>query len=105
MKINIKVLVTQLLEEYMDARSCDAVLMCAVYHQINPRINSITFTYFWKQISLGELPSPESISRARRKIQEECEHLQGANHGKRQAHGETIRYEINSNDEQALMQL
>lgn len=73
-------LIKKLLEEKEDRRNSDKKLMWAVWHKLGYATLSMSFTDFINP----NCPTPESITRARRKIQEEYPELQATDEVERE---------------------
>lgn len=71
----IEPIVKELLELYPKTRDDDFYLIGSVYYTIAPEIKSKSFLDIIKNHSFYGLPSFESITRARRKVQAENEEL------------------------------
>jgi len=91
--------VKAVLANYPETRDSDAKRMMEIYED-----ESSVYDLFIK-IHEKKLPSTESISRARRKIQEENIDLRGNRHGDRQQRADHVRTHIKYNGNQALMQI
>jgi hypothetical protein len=90
--LNIKDRVKTLLEQYPHLRDSDERLCANIWHS---RIKSgLTASDFLAEYASGKLPSSESITRCRRKVQEECPELRGENYVKRQAKQEQIQDQL-----------
>lgn len=71
----VESIVKELLEYYPATREDDFYLVGSVYYMIKPEIKTKTFLDIMKNHSFYGLPSFESITRARRKVQAENEEL------------------------------
>lgn len=94
----IKDIVHDLLISKPHTRDCDKKLMANVWSKEIGGIKTLTNISgydFLKYFSEGKLSSPESIRRARQKIQEENEDLRGATYFERQHLANLTRKEIN----------
>ena len=86
--LSIKDKVQALLEQYPHLRDSDERLCANIWHS---RIKSgLTASDFLAEYASGKLPSSESITRCRRKVQEEFPQLRGENYAKRQSKQEVI---------------
>ncbi len=68
MKINLQPIVKEILEHNVIAREDDFILIGMVYYKLHPV--DYTFSYIAKHHKELKLPSFESITRDRRKVQE-----------------------------------
>lgn len=57
------------LQNYSDTRNNDGLLVSKVMEHINPSVKGLKFTFVLENLKALKLPSCESITRARRKIQ------------------------------------
>ena len=73
---NTKEIVTDILREQPKARDNDALLICLVYNKLGHHWTQ-QFGTIMSCVSDGELPSLETITRVRRKVQEEYPDLRG----------------------------
>ena len=74
----LETVVKSVLEQNKAARDDDFLLVAAVCKIINPSIIGETFTMVLTNHKEYRLPSFESITRARRKLQAEHEHLKSS---------------------------
>lgn len=78
--------VKEVLTKRPDTRSSDSELAFFVYKNLAAKkginINDITVGNFFLMMPEYGFPSPETISRARRKVQEECPLLRGSKEAK-----------------------
>lgn len=75
-KINqVENTVFNVLSENKNARGNNYVLIYEVLTRINPNIKGLSFDYVMTNHKKFKLPSVESITRVRRKVQAEHEHL------------------------------
>lgn len=95
---NIQPLVKQLLEKYPDLRDSDDRLYVNLIVLADPvlRNPNTTANYFLSLMSKGEYPSFESISRARRKVQELHPELRGKSYKGRKEKEVEVRENINA---------
>lgn len=88
--------VIKLLKEFPHLRDNDEKLCATIwYNNIGGKTNTATAMEFLKMYSEGKLPSHDSISRCRRKVQEETPELRGITWVERQRKGSQVRNEIN----------
>ena len=87
-----------ILDENPETRDDERLLHCEVWwsefksiHPTNPRHEAGDF---WSQYRLGRLTAPSSISRARRKLQEEDKTLRGESWYKRKGRAEEFKQDI-----------
>ena len=73
---NTKEIVTDILQKQPKARDNDALLICLVYSRLGHHWTE-TFGNIMACVSEGDLPSFETITRVRRKVQEENPELLG----------------------------
>lgn len=78
-------------------RDDDNLLVLKVWAKKNPDLRNPSFSFvkFSEGMLDGTYPSYESISRARRKLQEEFPNLRGLNYKERHKHQEVIKDELN----------
>ena len=101
--------VREILTEYPDARDCDRVLTAIIWgketeYELNKKPEATTefnakyvnwyLGQFLHQYALGRFTLADSITRARRKLQEEDKTLRGKNWYKRKGRAEEVRQEI-----------
>lgn len=84
-----------LLETYPKLRDNDVRLVASYYYNNISNINQISAIDFLQIMVNGNLPSPDTITRARRKIQEKHPELRGVNYVERQKLEKQVRQEIN----------
>ena len=76
MKISkIEPIVKDILEKNVVARNDDFILVGDVYNKINKNISKMPFLYILANHTEFSLPSIESITRCRRRLQSKYEHL------------------------------
>lgn len=97
MKIKL-IEVKEVLERYPDTRDNDNLLMAIVWDkevkELGYEIASMTAWNFLKLHSQGKLASTESITRARRKLQELHPQLRGRNYAKRMANQTDVKKQL-----------
>ena len=69
--------VVNLLTEYPSLRDSDDRLTATIWYQYTKNVKEIDAMTLLRRFAAGELPSYESISRCRRKVQEEKPKLRG----------------------------
>lgn len=84
-----------LLETYPKLRDNDVRLVASYYYNNISNINQISAIDFLQIMVNGNLPSPDTITRARRKLQEKYPELRGVNYVERQKLEKQVRQEIN----------
>ena len=84
-----------LLETYPKLRDNDVRLVASYYYNNISNINQMSAIDFLQIMVNGNLPSPDTITRARRKIQEKHPELRGVNYVERQKLEKQVRQEIN----------
>lgn len=84
-----------LLETYPKLRDNDVRLVASYYYNNISNINQISAIDFLQIMVNGNLPSPDTITRARRKIQEKHPELRGVNYVERQKLEKQVRENIN----------
>ena len=84
-----------LLETYPKLRDNDVRLVASYYYNNISNINQISAIDFLQIMVNGNLPSPDTITRARRKIQEKHPELRGLNYVERQKLEKQVRENIN----------
>ena len=72
-RLELQPIVKEILEKSLIARDDDFILIGMVYYKLHP--TDYTFSYIAKHHKELKLPSFESITRARRKVQEEYPEL------------------------------
>ena len=79
MKISkVEPLVKEVLEDYEEARNDDFFLISEVFYKLIPDVTNIPFTAVMLAHNTLKLPSIESITRSRRKLQAKYEHLRAS---------------------------
>ena len=93
---SIKQTVEKILRQYPETRDNDRLLMLKVWAVQNPqlRLSDFTFWSFAKDFINAEYTDPESIRRARQKLQEEIPELRGRSYHQRHELGIETRYGI-----------
>ena len=94
---DVKTKVEELLTTNPRTRESDNLLVATFYfHEMGGKdvLNNVSAFDFLKKMSSGGLTSFESISRARRKIQEQNPHLRGSNYIEKQNLSEEVRENI-----------
>jgi len=91
---SVKNEVRQFLVKYPVLRDSDERLMANIWVKHLGDFNKISVTDVLHMLAKGELPSYESISRSRRKIQEIYPHLRGEKWEERHKRAKIIRTEI-----------
>lgn len=84
-----------LLETYPKLRDNDVRLVASYYYNNISNINQMSAIDFLQIMVNGNLPSPDTITRARRKLQEKHPELRGVNYVERQKLEKQVRQEIN----------
>ena len=94
---NVQPLVKQLLEKYAELRDCDNRLYINFISIADPvlRNRATDFNYFAKMMINGNYPPMESITRARRKVQEENPELRGKSYKGRKEEEKQVKQLIN----------
>jgi hypothetical protein len=94
---NIKPKVEELLKTFPECRDDDNRLYLKLCSWIDPvlRHPNTSFKYFGTQLLNGTLPILESVTRARRKLQEENPELRGESYKVRKVLAEEVKQEIN----------
>ena len=85
--------VRQILIKRPAARDCDRLLTVIIWYEEAKKENWNLYTYFENYID-GKLTLADSITRCRRKLQEEDKTLRGENWYKRKGRAEEVRQEI-----------
>ena len=93
--IKVQEQVQILLETYPKLRDNDVRLVASYYYNNVSNINQMSAIDFLQIMVNGNLPSPDTITRARRKIQEKHPELRGVNYVERQKLEKQVRQEIN----------
>jgi len=95
---NTKTRVQTLLNSYPKLRDNDNTLMGYVWHyeldEMGLKCKEMTATDFFVHLSQGDLTSGEAITRARRKLQEENEHLRGEKYAQRHNHQTEVQDQL-----------
>ena len=84
----IKLIVQRLLEEQPALRDNDNLLMSTIWKEQSNILN------FFQRLERGKLHSPETIRRARQKLQEDFPHLRGELYEVRQKRQEKVKKEL-----------
>lgn len=84
----IKLIVQRLLEEQPALRDNDNLLMSRIWKEQSNILN------FFQRFESGKLHSPETIRRARQKLQEDLPHLRGELYEVRQKRQEKVKQEL-----------
>ena len=84
-----------LLEAYPKLRDNDVRLVATYYYNNIANINQMSAIDFLEVMVNGNLPSPDTITRARRKIQEKHPELRGAKYEEKQKLELEFRQNIN----------
>lgn len=84
-----------LLETYPKLRDNDTRLVASYYYNNISNINQMSAINLLEVMVNGNLPSPDTITRARRKIQEKHPELRGVKYLERQKLEKQVRQEIN----------
>ncbi len=89
---NIAITVKTILQKHPKTREDDNLLALKVWAEVEPKLRHKDFTFieFSSRFLLNEFPSYDSISRARRKLQEEFKELRGMNYRKRQKYTKEV---------------
>ena len=88
--------VKHLLTNHPHLRDCDQKLTANIWHSEVNCASAISARTFLKYLSEGRLTSQDSITRARRKLQEENIELRGNKYKARQTEENNVRQNINS---------
>jgi len=75
-------------------RDSDELLILKVWEKQNPNLRNISFVLFATGFVNKKFASPRSISRARRKLQQEFKELRGNNYIKRMNHQEQVKEDL-----------
>jgi len=91
-----KPVVIMWLENHPPTRDSDTKLIANIWaHTIGVQnLETVTARQMLQMFVDGTLPSAETISRCRRKVQEEMPHLRGKTYNERQNRSEILRTEI-----------
>jgi len=84
----IKLIVQRLLEEQPALRDNDNLLMSTIWKEQSNILN------FFQRLERGKLHSPETIRRARQKLQEDFPHLRGELYEVRQKRQDKVKKEL-----------
>ena len=84
-----------LLEAYPKSRDNDVRLVASYYYNNIANINQMSAIELLEVMVNGNLPSPDTITRARRKIQEKHPHLRGVKYEEKQKFEKQVRENIN----------
>jgi len=93
---NIQDQVKVLLTNHKSCRDNDNRLFMTLLHNIDPELMKGSFEDFAKKFVKGSFPAMESVTRARRKAQEENPELRGETYIERQFAETEVRKGINS---------
>ena len=69
--------IKDILEKYPDCRNSDNILYSVYLSRVNPEVNSVSVSDFYKYFNDYNVPRFESIARIRRKVQSEYPELKG----------------------------
>ena len=99
--VSVLDIVTALLKKHPHLRDSDEKLMANVWYQFvsrddNFEVRRMTAMQLLEELSKGNMPSYESISRCRRKIQEKEESLRGELWDKRHNRAKSIQQDIHN---------
>jgi hypothetical protein len=84
-----------LLEAYPKLRDNDVRLVASYYYNNIANINQMSAIELLEVMVNGNLPSPDTITRARRKIQEKHPELRGVKYEEKQKFEKQVRENIN----------
>lgn len=84
-----------LLEAYPKLRNNDVRLVASYYYNNIANINQMSAIELLEVMVNGNLPSPDTITRARRKIQEKHPELRGVKYEEKQKFEKQVRENIN----------
>lgn len=93
--IKVQDSVKLLLETYPKLRDNDVRLVATYYYNNIANINQMSAVNLLDIMVNGNLPSPDTITRARRKIQEKHPELRGVKYGEKQKLEVEFRQNIN----------
>jgi hypothetical protein len=93
--IKVQDFVKKSLETYPKLRDNDVRLVATYYYNNIPNINEMSAIEFLEVMVNGNLPSPDTITRARRKIQEKHPELRGVKYEEKQKLEAEFRQNIN----------
>ena len=91
---NILDKVISLLTKHPSLRDSDTRLAANIWYNHTKNVNEIDALTLLSRFAEGKLPSYESISRCRRKVQEENPELRGRKWEKRHSKEETIKQQV-----------
>jgi hypothetical protein len=98
MKNETRLLVLELLTDYPPFRDSDEKLMAYIwkleFEKMGNPIADTSTKIFLRTMAYGNFTSSESITRMRRKIQEENPSLRGEKYAKRQANQEQVKKDL-----------
>ncbi len=93
--IKVQDSVKLLLEAYPKLRDNDVRLVASYYYNNIANINQMSAIELLEVMVNGNLPSPDTITRARRKIQEKHTELRGVKYEEKQMLEKQVRENIN----------
>ena len=93
--IKVQDSVKLLLEAYPKLRDNDVRLVASYYYNNIANINQMSAIELLEVMVNGNLPSPDTITRARRKIQEKHPELRGVKYEEKQKFEKQVRENIN----------
>ena len=86
----IKSLVRKILTEIPATRDDDNFLLWAFMYRIEPSLDTLSVPILFQRMIRGDFGNPQTVFRARRKIQEHDEHLRGKWYGTRKKRADMI---------------
>ena len=91
-----KEVVEKLLHQYIDLRDSDEMLIAWIWKTQVDRMNypQLSADKFLQMLAVGRFPSSETITRLRRKCQEETPELRGKKYNERQAKQELVKRDL-----------
>jgi hypothetical protein len=92
---NIQEQVQVMLENYPKLRDNDNRLFMSLILMLDKELKDQSVKEFTKKFITGRYPAMESVTRARRKVQEEFPHLRGESYINRQLNAENVKNGIN----------
>lgn len=92
---NIQEQVQVMLENYPKLRDNDNRLFMSLILMLDKELKDQSVEEFTKKFITGHYPAMESVTRARRKVQEEYPHLRGESYINRQLNAENVKNGIN----------
>ena len=92
---NIQEQVQVMLENYPKLRDNDNRLFMSLILMLDKELKDQSVKEFTKKFITGHYPAMESVTRARRKVQEEFPHLRGESYINRQLNAENVKNGIN----------